>query len=75
MTLRGADRAPAEWLRQSLTHRSLRTTVGDHDPVWPARADHRSGNPTRSSTAQLVYQIGHGGITPGPDIARSGPLT
>jgi cation diffusion facilitator CzcD-associated flavoprotein CzcO len=57
-------------LRQWLYHRLLRLTVGDLTRFGLPRPDHRVYETHPIANSQLVYHVGHGAITPVPDIAR-----
>lgn len=57
-------------LRQWLFHRTLRLTVGDLTRFGLPRPDHRVFETHPIANSQLVYYVGHGAITPVPDIAR-----
>src|SRR5439155_878613 len=58
------------WLRQWLFHRILRSTVGDLTRFGLAKPDHKVLETHPIANSQLVYYIGHGSITPVPDVAR-----
>lgn len=58
------------WLRQWLTHRLLRLTVGDLTRFGLPRPDHKVYETHPIMNSQLIYHVGHGGITPVPDITR-----
>jgi hypothetical protein len=57
-------------LRQWLFHRTIRMTVGDLTRFGLPKPDHRVYETHPIVNSQLVYYIGHGGITPVPDVAR-----
>lgn len=57
-------------LRQWLFHRSLRLTVGDLTRFGLPKPDHKVYETHPIVNSQLVYYVGHGGITPVPDVAR-----
>lgn len=59
-------------LRQWLFQRLLRLTVGDLTRFGLPRPDHRVFETHPIANSQLVHHIGHGSITPVPDIARFG---
>jgi Flavin-binding monooxygenase-like len=56
--------------RQWLFHRTLRLTVGDLTRFGLPKPDHRVYETHPIVNSQLTYYIGHGRITPVPDIAR-----
>jgi cation diffusion facilitator CzcD-associated flavoprotein CzcO len=58
------------WLRQWLFHRLLRLTVGDLTRFGLPRPDHKVYETHPIVNSQLVYYLGHGRITPVPDVAR-----
>jgi hypothetical protein len=58
------------WLRQWLFHRTLKMTVGDLTRFDLPRPDHKVYETHPIANSQLVYYVGHGGITPVPDVAR-----
>ena len=58
------------WLRQWLFHRTLRVTVGDVTRFGLPEPDHRVYETHPIANSQLIYYVGHGTITPVPDIAR-----
>ncbi|HEY0699176.1 MAG TPA: NAD(P)-binding domain-containing protein [Micromonospora sp.] len=58
------------WLRQWLYHRLLRLTVGDLTRFGLPRPDHKVYETHPIANSQLVYYVGHGAITPVPDVAR-----
>jgi hypothetical protein len=58
------------WLRQWLFHRILRLTVGDLTRFGLPKPDHKVYETHPIINSQLVYYLGHGAITPVPDIAR-----
>jgi cation diffusion facilitator CzcD-associated flavoprotein CzcO len=57
-------------LRQWLFERVLRRVVGDLRRFGLPRPDHRVYETHPLVNSQLVYYIGHGDITPVPDVAR-----
>jgi cation diffusion facilitator CzcD-associated flavoprotein CzcO len=57
-------------LRQWLFHRTLRLTVGDLTRFGLPAPDHKVYETHPIANSQLVYHLGHGTITPVPDIAR-----
>ena len=57
-------------LRQWLFHLTMRLTVGDLERFGLPRPDHRIYETHPIANSQLVYHVGHGGITPVPDIER-----
>jgi len=57
-------------LRQWLFHRTLKMTVGDLTRFGLPAPDHKVYETHPIANSQLVYYVGHGGITPVPDIAR-----
>ncbi len=57
-------------LRQWLFHRTMRRTVGDLTRFGLPRPDHRIYETHPIANSQLVYYLGHGSITPLPDVAR-----
>jgi thioredoxin reductase len=58
------------WLRRWMFHRLLGATVGDFTRYGLRRPDHRLYETHPVINSQLVYYVGHGAITPVPDIAR-----
>lgn len=58
------------WLRQWLFHRLLRLTVGDLTRYGLPKPDHKVYETHPIANSQLVYYVGHGAITPVPDVAR-----
>jgi thioredoxin reductase len=60
-------------LRQWLFHRTLKMTVGDLTRFGLPRPDHKVYETHPIANSQLVYYVGHGAITPVPDIARFRP--
>jgi cation diffusion facilitator CzcD-associated flavoprotein CzcO len=58
------------WLRQWLFHRVLRLTVGDLTRFGLPKPDHKVYETHPIANSQLVYHVGHGSITPVPDVAR-----
>jgi cation diffusion facilitator CzcD-associated flavoprotein CzcO len=58
------------WLRQWLFHRILRLTVGDVTRFGLPRPDHKVYETHPIANSQLVYYVGHGEITPVPEVAR-----
>ncbi|GAB3811536.1 flavin-containing monooxygenase [Micromonospora zhanjiangensis] len=61
------------WLRQWLFHRLLLLTVGDVTRFGLPRPDHKVYETHPIANSQLVYHVGHGGITPVPEVARFDP--
>ncbi len=61
---------PPLWLRQWLLQRNLRKVVGDLRRFGLPRPDHKLLETHPIANSQLVYYLGHGSITPVPDIAR-----
>jgi hypothetical protein len=59
--------------RQWLFHRTLRRTVGDLTRFGLPAPDHRVYETHPISNSQFVYYVGHGAITPVPDVARFTP--
>ena len=57
-------------LRQWLLHRTLRLTVGDLTRFGLPKPDHRVYETHPIVNSQLVYYVGHGEITPVPDVER-----
>lgn len=58
------------WLRQWLFHRTLRLTVGDLTRFGLSRPDHKVYETHPIANSQLVYYIGHGAVTPVPEIIQ-----
>jgi len=58
------------WLRQWLFHRTLKMTVGDLTRFGLPKPDHRVYETHPIANSQLVYYVGHGAITPVPDVVR-----
>jgi hypothetical protein len=58
------------WLRQWLFHRTLRRTVGDLSRMGLPKPDHKVYETHPIANSLLVYYVGHGDITPVPDVAR-----
>ena len=58
------------WLRQWIYHRTLRLTVGDVTRYGLPAPDHRPYESHPVVNSQLVYYLGHGRITPVPDVTR-----
>jgi hypothetical protein len=56
------------WLRQWIYHRTLRLTVGDVTRYGLPVPDHRPYESHPVVNSQLVYYLGHGRITPVPDV-------
>ncbi|HEY8472486.1 MAG TPA: NAD(P)-binding domain-containing protein [Natronosporangium sp.] len=56
--------------RQWLLHRTLRLAVGDLTRYGLPKPDHRVYETHPIVNSQLLYYIGHGRITPVPDVAR-----
>jgi NADPH-dependent 2,4-dienoyl-CoA reductase/sulfur reductase-like enzyme len=57
-------------VRQWLAHRALRLTVGDLTRFGLPAPDHKVYETHPIVNSQLVYYVGHGAITPVPDVAR-----
>jgi hypothetical protein len=57
-------------LRQWLTRKALRLAVGDVTRYGLPEPDHRPFESHPIVNSQLVYYLGHGRITPVPDVAR-----
>lgn len=57
-------------VRQALFHRTLRRTVGDLTRFGLPAPDHKVYETHPIANSQLVYYVGHGTITPVPDVAR-----
>lgn len=57
-------------VRQWLFHRLLRRTVGDLTRFGLPAPDHKVYETHPIANSLLVYYLGHGGITPVPDVAR-----
>jgi hypothetical protein len=57
-------------IRQWLLHRTLGLTVGDLTRFGLPKPDHRVYETHPIVNSQLVYYVGHGGITPSPDVKR-----
>ncbi len=58
------------WMRQRLLQRTLRRTVGDLTRFGLPEPDHKLLETHPIANSQLVYYLGHGSITPVPDVAR-----
>jgi len=58
------------WLRQWLFHCTLKLTVGDLTRFGLPRPDHKAYETHPIANSQLVYHVGHGSISPVPDVAR-----
>jgi hypothetical protein len=58
------------WLRQWLFHRTLRLTTGDLRRFGLSKPDHKVYETHPIVNSQLIYYIGHGRVTPVPDVAR-----
>jgi cation diffusion facilitator CzcD-associated flavoprotein CzcO len=58
------------WLRQRLLQRTLRRMVGDLRHFGLPRPDHKVLETHPIVNSQLIYHVGHGSITPVPDVAR-----
>jgi len=58
------------WLRQLLLQRTLRRTVGDLTRFGLPKPDHKLLETHPIVNSQLVYYLGHGAVTPVPDVAR-----
>jgi hypothetical protein len=57
-------------MRQWIFSRTLRRTVGDLTRFGLPQPDHRVYETHPIVNSQLVYYVGHGAITPVPDVAR-----
>ena len=57
-------------LRQWLYHRTVKLTVGDVTRYGLPEPDHRPYESHPVVNSQLVYYLGHGRITPVPDVTR-----
>ena len=57
-------------LRQWLAARTLRLTVGDQSRFGLPKPDHKVFETHPIANSQLIYHLGHGTITPVPDIRR-----
>jgi hypothetical protein len=57
-------------VRQRIFHRTLRRTVGDLSRFGLPTPDHKVYETHPIQNSQLVYYVGHGAITPVPDVAR-----
>jgi hypothetical protein len=57
-------------VRQWLFHRLLRRTVGDLTRFGLPAPDHKVYETHPIANSQLIYYIGHGAITPVPDVVR-----
>jgi hypothetical protein len=58
------------WMRQRLLQRTLRRTVGDLTRFGLPEPDHKLLETHPIANSQVVYYLGHGSITPVPDVAR-----
>mgnify|MGYP002620872278 FL=1 len=58
------------WFRQWLMQRTLRITVGDVTRFGLPKPDHKVLETHPIVNSQLIYHLGHGTITPVPDVAR-----
>ncbi len=58
------------WLRQLVLQRTLRRVVGDLTRFGLPKPDHKLLETHPIANSQLVYYLGHGSITPVPDVAR-----
>ncbi|MGI5213984.1 flavin-containing monooxygenase [Plantactinospora sp. CA-290183] len=58
------------WLRQWIFHRTLRLLVGDLTRFGLPKPDHKVYETHPIANSQLIYHVGHGSITPVPDVAR-----
>lgn len=58
------------WLRRWLFRRTLAATVGDYTRFGLPAPDHKLYESHPVVNSQLVYYVGHGAITPVPDVAR-----
>ena len=59
-------------LRQWLFHKTMKMTVGDLTRFGLPKPDHRVYETHPLVNSQLVYYVGHGGITPVPDVKHFG---
>lgn len=57
-------------VRQWLFHRTMKMTVGDLTRFGLPKPDHKVYETHPIANSQLVYYVGHGAITPVPDVAR-----
>ena len=57
-------------LRQWLFHRTMQMTVGDLTRFGLPKPDHKVYETHPIANSQLVYYVGHGAITPVPEVAR-----
>jgi thioredoxin reductase len=57
-------------LRQWIFARTLRLTVGDLTRFGLPKPDHKVYETHPIANSQLVYYVGHGAVTPVPDVAR-----
>jgi cation diffusion facilitator CzcD-associated flavoprotein CzcO len=57
-------------VRQWLFHRTLRLSVGDPTRFGLPRPEHKVYESHPIVNSQLLYYIGHGRVTPVPDVAR-----
>ena len=57
-------------MRQWLFHRTLKRTVGDLTRFGLPKPDHKVYETHPIANSQLIYYVGHGAITPVPDVAR-----
>ena len=57
-------------MRQWIFHRTLKRTVGDLTRFGLPKPDHKVYETHPIANSQLVYYVGHGSITPVPDVAR-----
>ena len=57
-------------VRQWISHRTLKLTVGDVTRFGLPKPDHKIYESHPIANSQLVYYLGHGAITPVPDVAR-----
>jgi cation diffusion facilitator CzcD-associated flavoprotein CzcO len=60
------------WLRQWMASRLLRATVGDPSRFGLQKPDHKVYETHPIVNSLLMYHLGHGAITPMPDVARFG---
>jgi cation diffusion facilitator CzcD-associated flavoprotein CzcO len=58
------------YVRQRLLQRTLRRVVGDLTRFGLPRPDHKLLETHPIANSQLIYYLGHGSITPVPDVAR-----
>jgi hypothetical protein len=58
------------WLRQRLFQRTLTRVVGDLTRFGLPKPDHKLLETHPITNSQLVYYLGHGSVTPVPEVAR-----